>query len=300
MNIIPKATTRERFYRCVCFGQIAGFVSAPKAKKQINPKFRIFYNNIILIILCISNIHANDLKTVTQQTEVIQPESDKKELPTGKFQMAVSIDNEFTSSIAKDISDLQDKLKNSAKETVNDSMKAIGKEIKSSITDIVKEAVGSMPKPEPAVTAPTPLPIQVPIPAPTPEPKVVVNDIILARSIAEKQNKKLIVFFGHSLCKLMQDIMTCVKEQYIIKSGDEYIILLLDEVREGNAIRIWFNEYKNSTPSLFTGRDVKFASMIIEKSKDKILFSKNYDFHHLSSKRIVCMMKDDIDKYRNK
>jgi hypothetical protein len=179
-------------------------------------------------------------------------------------------------------------------------MKAIGKEIKSSITDIVKEAVGSMPKPEAAVTAPTPLPIQVPIPAPTLEPKVIVNDIILARSIAEKQNKKLIVFFGHSLCKLMQDIMTCVKEEYIIKSGDEYIILLLDEVREGNAMRIWFDEYKNSTPSLFTGRYVKFASMIIEKSKDKILFSKNYDFQNLTSKRIVFMMKDDIERYRYK
>jgi hypothetical protein len=186
--------------------------------------------NLPLIFFTVTTLSAGDLKTVPQQAEVIQPESDKKELPAGKLEMSISIDNDFTSSIAKDISDLQDKLKNSAKETVNDSMKAIGKEIKSSITDIVKEAVGSMPKPEPAVTAPTPLPIQVPIPAPTLEPKVIVNDIILARSIAEKQNKKLIVFFGHSLCKLMQDIMTCVKEEYIIKSGDEYIILLLDEV----------------------------------------------------------------------
>ena len=180
MNIIPKATTRERFYRCVCFGQIAGFVSAPKAKKQINPKFRIFYNNIILIILCISNIHANDLKTVTQQTEVIQPESDKKELPTGKFQMAVSIDNEFTSSITKDISDLQDKLKKSAKETVHGSMQTI----KSSITDIVKEAAGAMPKTEVVVA--------LPAPAPTPEPKFITNDIVLARSIAKKQGSCLV------------------------------------------------------------------------------------------------------------
>jgi nucleoredoxin len=60
--------------------------------------------------------------------------------------MSLSIDNEFTSGIAQDFSDLQDKLKKSAKETVNESMQTIGKELKSSITDIFKVAAGSTPK----------------------------------------------------------------------------------------------------------------------------------------------------------
>jgi len=146
MSIIPKATTRERFYRRVCFGQIAGLLSAPNAMKQANPEFRRFSKVLLLLILEISNIHAGDLKTVPQQAEVIQSDSDKKEPPNGKFQMSLSIDNEFTSSIAQDFSDLQDKLKKSAKETVNESMQTIGKELKSSITDIFKVAAGSTPK----------------------------------------------------------------------------------------------------------------------------------------------------------
>jgi uncharacterized alkaline shock family protein YloU len=250
--------------------------------------------NLLLLFFTTATLTASDLKMVSQPTEIIQPESTKKELITNQFLMSINIDNESVSTLANGISEIPEKIKKTIKDTVDESMKSAASEMRASIADIVKETMNSMPKPEPAVAAP------VPIPAPTPEPKVVVNDIILARSIAEKQNKKLIVFFGHSLCKLMQDIMTCVKEEHIIKSGDEYIILLLDEVREGNAIRIWFNEYKNSTPSLFTGRDVKFASMIIEKSKDKILFSKSYDFHNLTSKRIVLMMKGDIERYRYK
>ena len=294
MNIIPKATNRERFYRCVCFGQRAGFVSALKAKKQVDPKFRIFYNNIILIILCISNIHANDLKTVPQQTEVIQPESDKKELPTGKFQMAVSIDNEFTSNIAKDISDLQDKLKKSAKETVNESMQTV----KSSIIEIVKEAAGAMPKTEVVVA--------LPAPAPTPDPKFITNDIVLARSIAKKQNKKLLIYFGNTLCPICDDITTALERQFIVKPGNDYVILILnmliDEDSPTNARVVYANEFlefQKSKPNLFARNKANHPVMIIEGPNADILYGKKYDVsQHV--KKILTEMQDAIDKYRFK
>jgi hypothetical protein len=261
---------------------------------------------LLLLILSFSNIHADDLKVVPRQAEVIEPESSKKELPAGKLEMSISIDNNFTSSIATDISDLQDKLKNSAKETVNDSMKAIGKEIKSSITDIVKEAVGSMPKSEVAVNMPPAAPTSSPVTNSTSDTnqntKLVLNNLILARSITKKKNKKLLICLGNSFCSASQDVMTALREQYIIKTGDEYIVLLMDMMYEHNQLLVWIKEYEKLSGTLFPpGRSgIWHPAMVIEDSKEKILFAKRYDQTKYTSKRIVVMMKDDIDRYRNK
>jgi len=306
MNTIPKATTAKQFFACVHFSHKAARITNQYHKKQANLKFSGFYKILFLLILSLSNIHADDLKIVPQQAEVIEPESEKKELPNGKFEMSISIDNEFTSSITKDISNLQDKLKNSAKETVNDSMKAIGKGIKSSITDIVKEAVGSMPKSEVAVNTTTAAPTSSPVTNSTSDTnqntKLVLNNLILARSIAKKQNKKLLICLGNSFCSASQDVMTALREQYIIKTGDEYIVLLLDMMYEQDQLLVWIKEYEKLSGKLFPpGRSgIWHPAIVIENSKEEILFAKRYDQTKYTSKRIVVMMKDDIDKYRNK
>ena len=302
MNTIPKATTAERFFSRVHYSHIAARILEQYPKKQANLNFSKIYKILFLLILGLSNIHADDLKIVPQQAEVIEHESEKKELPNGKLEVSISIDNEFTSSITKDISNLQDKLKNSAKETVNDSMKAIGKGIKSSITDIVKEAVGSMPKPEPTVVAPTPAQVPAQVPAPTPEPKIIVNNLVLAKSIAKKQNKKLIICLGNSFCTASQDVITALREQYIINTGDEYIVSILDMLYGREQLLVWTREYDKISGRLFPpGRSgIWHPAMVIENSKEEVLFAKRYDQKQYTSQRIVCMMKDDIDRYRNK
>jgi hypothetical protein len=306
MNTIRRATSGEQFFACIHFSHNAARITQQYHKKRRKLIFSRFCKVLLLLILSFSNIHADDLKVVPRQAEVIEPESSKKELPAGKLEMSISIDNNFTSSIATDISDLQDKLKNSAKETVNDSMKAIGKEIKSSITDIVKEAVGSMPKSEVAVNMPPAAPTSSPVTNSTSDTnqntKLVLNNLILARSITKKKNKKLLICLGNSFCSASQDVMTALREQYIIKTGDEYIVLLMDMMYEHNQLLVWIKEYEKLSGTLFPpGRSgIWHPAMVIEDSKEKILFAKRYDQTKYTSKRIVVMMKDDIDRYRNK
>jgi hypothetical protein len=291
MNTIPKATPAKQFFACVHFSHKAARITKQYHEKRRKLIFSRFCKVLLLLILSFSNIHADDLKVVPQQAEVIEPESEKKELPNGKFEMSISIDNEFTSSIAKDISDLQDKLKNSAKETVNDSMKAIGKEIKSSITDIVKEAAGAIPKSEVVVIAPTP--------APTPEPRFITNDIILARSIARRQNKKLLIYFGNTLCPVCRDITSALDKQHIVKPRENYVVLILDmmsdEDSKDKALVVQVHEFRKAKPELF--RKTSHPVMIIESPNAEILFAKKYDIN-LFVKKILIEMQETIEQYR--
>jgi hypothetical protein len=245
------------------------------------------HNILILIILSIPHLYADDLKTVPQQAEVIQPESDKKENANGKFQMAVSIDNEFTSSITKDISDLQDKLKKSAKETVNESMQTI----KSSITDIVKEAAGAMPKTEVVVALPTP----------EKAPRLVANDLRGARALAKKYNKKLIVFFGNFLCDHDKDIAIALERGYSINTGEEYIIVIMDWLLDRKQMSDMREFYQKHKPGMFPqGRRFKTPYLIIETSDQNLLSMKNYSDWTAREGHPIRQIAKDVDKYRYK
>lgn len=295
MNIISEATTRERLYRCVRFAQRAALLLAPNATKQVKLKFRRIHNVLILIILSIPHLYADDLKTVPQQAEVIQPESDKKENANGKFQMAVSIDNEFTSNIAKDISDLQDKLKKSAKETVNESMQTV----KSSIIEIVKEAAGAMPKTEVVVALPTPIP--TPMPTPEKAPRLVANDIREAKRLAKKFNKKLIVFYGDLLCCASKDIFIALERGYI-NPGEEYIIATMDPKTGAKQIKDLIEFYRKQKPGLFrTGNVIMPPYVFIETPDEKILSAKHYTWGPNDPRgNPISLIKEDLNKYRYK
>jgi protein-disulfide isomerase len=248
--------------------------------------------NLPLLFFTATALSAGDLKMVSQPTEIIQPESPKKELPTNQLQMSINIDNESASTIANGISEIPEKIKKAIKDTVDESIKSVTSEMRASIADIVRETMSSMPKPEVVVIA-------APTPVPTPEkvPRLITNDVRLARQLAEKHNKKLIVFFGNLYCPKCKNIGNALERNYVIKTGDEYIAVIMDWLEDKKQLSDLDEIYRKEKPSFFRPGYYDPPIVIIESPKHEILSMKRYSMQPPEG-IIIKEISKDVDYYR--
>jgi hypothetical protein len=111
------------------------------------------------------------------------------------------------------------------------------------------------------------------------------------------------LYFGNTLCPLCDDITTALEKQYIVKPGNDYVVLILnmliDESSPTNARTIYWHEFRKAKPNLFVKKGPNHPVMIIEGPNADILYGKKYDFK-LHVKKILYEMKETIDKYRFK
>jgi hypothetical protein len=201
----------------------------------------------LLFVTLVGVAHA-ELKVVPQSsnsTEVIQPESPKPEIPSGKFQAAVQIDGEFVDKVA-------DKVKEIPLKEIKDSVISSAHAAKG----LVKSLIAEIPRP----AAPTASPSPSPSPSPANYPLASFNDRItpakdgcpyavtnlkVSFELAKKYNRNVIVILANDPCHLCKPLMDyLLRRDKNLIDCNKYIICYIDTITNSSEARLFKTEYQ--------------------------------------------------------
>ena len=210
----------------------------------------------LLFIVLVGVAHA-ELKVVPQSsnsTEVIQTESPKPEIPSGKFQAAVQIDGEFVDKVA-------DKVKEIPLKEIKDSVISSAHAAKG----LVKSLIAEIPRPAAPTASPSPTASEPINKSETTgdmndcPPKVA--DIDSAFNLAKTYDKKVIIIVGNDKCFTAKQMMLYISNLYddsrphskLVINPEHYIICYVDTINAWAQYKL-FKDRWGYVPSLPTAK----------------------------------------------
>jgi len=234
----------------------------------------------LLVVALVGAAHAelNMVPISSNRTEVIQTESPKPEIPSGKFQAAVQIDGEFVDKVA-------DKIKEIPLSEIKDSVISSAHVAKG----LVKFLIAEIPRPAAPTASPSPTASEPINKSGTTGDKYndcppKVADIDSAFNLAKTYNKKVIIVVGNDKCISAKEMMTYISTLYdnqrpvskLVINPDHYIICYVDTINAWAQYKL-FKDRWGYVPQLPTSKSPGHYPLVLILDQAGVPMDKVWD-----------------------